>query len=80
MNLTIHVQGTGHNRNTVRFSLTRNGLPEDVLTRQELRSLAKTLSGEMPLLANVLQGSDITVEVGVQEHVFAGQQSGRARG
>jgi len=69
MNLTIHVRGSSNNRNAVHFSLTRNGFPEDVLTRQELRSLAITLLAEMPLLAHVPPGNGFSVDIGDQEQM-----------
>lgn len=63
MNPTIHVRGSLESRNSVHLSITRNGLPESLLTRRELRSLARVLSEEINLISRVLPGSDFSLEI-----------------
>lgn len=63
MDLNIHIQGDPDDKDTVHLFITRKGLPENLLSRRELRSLARILLEEIDLLAAVNPGSDASLEI-----------------
>jgi|GEM_PF-3426165 len=68
MNLTIHVQGHGDNKDAMHFFVTRGGFEESQFSRAEFRELVRTLNREAVRLAQVKTGQDLTVEVYLPKH------------